>query len=385
MNRATEPERVQLHATFEALCLIESPTGRERTCANWVTSELASVGVDLEEDGAGPAAGSDSGNLYAHIPGRGSRSVMMCAHLDTVPLSAPVEPVLRDGGWENANAGILGADNKAAVAALIELARIVQSAPEPPEVGLELIFSVCEETGLNGAKQFDVSALRSDIGYVFDHASPLGEIVIASPSHQRIVAQIRGRAAHAGISPQDGRSAIAVAARAIAAMELGRLDAETTANIGTIAGGTAANVVPECCRLEGEVRGFDEGPLGEALTAVIDALQDAADDGECDLDLEVQRMFSGYRLKASEPAVRLASRALSAIGYEPTLIASGGGSDANAFRLAGFPVVNIANGTERPHEPGERVSADALEGGLDLAIALLSLAAGDGDEKMPAQ
>ncbi len=379
MNRATEPQRVQLHATFEALCLIESPTGRERTCANWVTSELASVGVDLEEDGAGPAAGSDSGNLYAWIPGRGPRSLMMCAHLDTVPLTAPVQPVLRDGGWQNANAGILGADNKAALAALIELARILQAAPEPPEVGLELIFTVCEETGLHGAGQFDVSALHSDFGYVFDHASPLGEIVIASPSQQQIVAQIRGRAAHAGISPEDGRSAIAVAARAIAVMALGRLDAETTANIGTISGGTAANVVPERCRLHGEVRGFDEGPLGEALTAIIDALQDAADDGECDLDLEIERIFSGYRLKPSEPAVQLASRALRTIGYEPTMIASGGGSDANAFRVAGFPVVNLANGTERPHEPGERVSAEALEGGLDLAITLMTLAAGAGE------
>jgi tripeptide aminopeptidase len=371
MTRASESERRRLHETFAALCRIESPTGSERACADWVTRELEAIGLRVTEDEAGPAAGSDSGNLYAHIPGRGPGSLMMCAHLDTVPLSAPVDPVLRDGGWENAHAGILGADNKAAVAALIELARRLQSADASPATGLELLFTVCEETGLHGAATFDITGLRSELGFVFDHASPIGEIVIASPTYQRVVAEIRGRAAHAGIRPEDGVSAIAAAAKAIAAMPLGRLDAGTTANIGTIAGGTARNVVPERCRIEGEVRGIDEPRLEHALTAVIDALQEAADAGACDLDLNVERVFSGYRAKPGDRAVQLAGRALRGIGYEPQLIASGGGSDANAFRRAGFECVCLANGTERNHEPGERVSVEALEAGLDLAIALI--------------
>ena len=164
---------------------------------------------------------------------------MMCAHLDTVQPTARIEPVFRDSGWVNANAGILGADNKAAVAALIELARIMQATPEPAEVGLELVFTVCEEACLRGASAFDVGRLRSDVGFVFDHASPLGEV--ASPTHQRISALFTGRAAHAGIRPEHGRSAIQAAAAAIAAMRLGRLDENTTANIGTIAGGTGAS------------------------------------------------------------------------------------------------------------------------------------------------
>lgn len=377
MIELTEGQRRQLHATFNELCRIESPTGRERDCANWVIGELATVGVDLEEDDAGPKAGSDTGNLYAHIPGTGPRSLMMCAHLDTVPPTAAVEPVFRDDGWENANAGILGADNKAAVAALVEFARILQAAPEPPEVGVELVFTVCEETGLHGAAAFDVRRLRSEVGFVFDHASPLGEIIVRSPTLHRISAVITGQAAHAGIRPEDGRSAIAAAASAIAAMPLGRLDSGTTANIGTIAGGTAINVVPEHCRIEGEVRGIEEAALDTALTTVIDAIQDAADRAECDLDLQVQRMFTGYSTKPTAPGVVLAAAALRAIGYEPSLISSGGGSDANAFRVAGFHCVNIANGTERAHEPGERVSGQALEGGLALALELLRAAAAD--------
>ena len=231
----SEGQRRQLHATFNELCRIESPTGHERACANWVIGEMATVGVDLEEDGAGPTAGSDTGNLYGSIAGTGPRSLMMCAHLDTVPPTAPVEPVFRDDGWENANPGILGADNKAAVAALVELAKTVQAAPEPPEVGVEFVFTVCEETGLHGAAAFDVGRLRSELGFVFDHASPLGEIIVRSPTLHRISAVITGQAAHAGIRPEDGRSAIAAAASAIAAMPLGRLDSGTTANIGTIA------------------------------------------------------------------------------------------------------------------------------------------------------
>ncbi len=374
MTRASETERRRLHETFATLCRIESPTGSERACADWITSELRSIGLEVSEDGAGSQTGSDAGNLYALIPGDGPNTLMMCAHMDTVPLSAPVDPVLRDGGWENANAGILGADNKSAVAALIELARRLARAVAPPPVGLELVFTVCEETGLHGAKAFDVGILRSKRGYVFDHASPYGEIVVASPTYERISAAIRGRAAHAGIRPELGVSAIAAAAKAIAAMPLGRLDAGTTANIGTIVGGTATNVVPELCRIEGEVRGLDEQRLHELLTELIDALQDAADAGACDLDVNVERMFSGYCAKAGEPAVALASRALRAIGYEPSLISTGGGSDANAFRRAGLECVCLANGTQRNHEPGERVSVEALEAGLDLALALLQCA-----------
>ena len=158
--------------------------------------------------------------------------------MDTVPLTAPVEPVRVDGGWTNAGEGILGADNKTAVAVMIELARRLTSARAgAPPVGVELLFTVCEEISLLGARAFDVGRLRSRFGYVFDHATPIGEIVIAAPTLHRIVAEFHGRAAHAGVRPEDGRSAIAAAARAIAAMRLGRLDPETTANVGTIAGG----------------------------------------------------------------------------------------------------------------------------------------------------
>jgi tripeptide aminopeptidase len=371
VRRATEAERERLHDTFAALCRIESPSGRERGVADWVTGELRGLGLEVQEDDVGPQVGSDAGNLLARLPGSGPDSILLCAHMDTVPLGAPVEPVRVDGGWTNAGEGILGADNKTAVAVIIELARRLTRLGAPPPVGIEMLFTVCEEISLLGARAFDASRLDSRFGYVFDHASPIGDIVLAAPTLHRMVAEFRGRAAHAGVRPEDGRSAIAAAARAIAAMRLGRLDPETTANVGTIEGGTAINVVPERCRVEAEVRSVDQARVEALATEMIDHMQDAADAAECDLDVTVERMIQGYRTRPKAVQVTVAEQALQACGYEPRHIITGGASDANAFEAAGLPCTNLADGTEHNHEPTERISVDALEGLLELAIALV--------------
>jgi tripeptide aminopeptidase len=371
VRRASEAERARLHETFAALCRIESPSGRERGVADWLTAQLRALGLEVNEDDSGPAAGSDAGNLLARIEGRGAGSVLLCAHMDTVPLAAAVEPVLVDGRWENANEGIIGADNKSAIAVILELARGAVAAGEPPPVGIEILFTVCEEVSLRGSREFDTSRLRSAFGYVFDHATPIGEIVVASPTHYRIVAELRGRAAHAGVRPEVGRSAVVAAANAIAAMRLGRLDAETTANVGLITGGSAINVIPERCRVEAEVRSLDADRASTVTTELVDHLQDAANAGECDLDVNVERMFAGYRTKSRAPQLAVAERALRACGYEPRHIDSGGASDANSFEADGFACTCLADGVEHNHEPGERVSASDLEMMLDIAITLV--------------
>jgi tripeptide aminopeptidase len=375
VRRASEAERERLHETFAALCRIPSPSGQERACADWVAAELDGMGLHVDEDASGAAAGSDTGNLLTRVAGRSDASILLCAHLDTVPPVAPIEPALVDGYWENANDGILGADNKSAVAMILELARRLSQAPQPPPVGIEILFTVCEETSLRGSREFDVTRLTSSFGYVFDHATPIGEIVVAAPSLYRIVAEFRGRAAHAGVRPEAGRSAVAAAARAIAALRLGRIDAETTANVGMIDGGTAINVVPERCRVEAEVRSVDEVKAEALTTETVDHFQDAANAGECDLDLTVEHMFSAFRTKPRAPQLAVAERALTACGYEPKQILSGGASDANSFEAAGFSCTNLADGTERNHEPGERISADALESLLEIGVVLVDEAA----------
>lgn len=380
--RVGELERRYLNGTFAELCRIESPSGRERACAERVIAELRALGITVHEDHAGTLLGTDCGNLLARIPAAdgdgplpqdvaGARSVLLCAHLDTVPLQAPVEPVLIDGGWENANAGILGADNKAAVAVLLALARHIGQAGSP--VAVELLFTVGEETALAGARAFDTSSLQSNFGYVFDHASPIGELVLDSPTHFRLQAAFRGAAAHAGTRPEEGRSAILAAARAITSLQLGRLDEHATVNVGTITGGTAMNVVPEHCSLVLEARALGDERADGLVAEIVDRIHQAANlaDCDCDVDVAVKRSCSGYQLAPSSPAVRAAERALRACGHEPVRISSGGASDANALFAQGLQTVNMANGTERNHEPGERVSVMALEQMLDVALALL--------------
>jgi tripeptide aminopeptidase len=336
------------------------------------------MGLDVEEDDAAGPAQAGAGNLLARITPRasvtgqpgGERWILLCAHLDTVEQTAPIDPVVVDGGWENANDGILGADNKAAVSVILEVAR--RATVEGTPVGIEILFTVAEENGLLGAAHFDASRLRSEFGYVFDHATPIGEVVTASPTYYRVGAEFHGRAAHAGIRPEEGRSAILAAALAIAAMPAGRIDAETTANVGSVTGGVGStNVVAERARLLAEARSIDPEKAETTVARMIDAITDGAATAECDVDITTKRLFSGYRQRPSSPAVVAAEGALRACGYEPRRIATGGGSDANALELAGLPCVNLANGTERNHEPTERVSVAALEGMLDVVLALL--------------
>ncbi len=375
MRPASAVERRHLNDTFARLCAIPSPFGSERACAEAVARELRTMGLGVEEDGVAGEVGAECGNLLARIPGRGERTILLCAHLDTVPEAGVIEPVVEDGGWVSAGDTILGADNKAAVAVILEVARRCMNPSHPPSpVGLELLFTVSEENALAGAKAFDVKALDSEWGYVFDHASPIGEIIVAAPTYYRFEAEFRGTPAHAGIRPEDGRSAVSAAARAICAMRLGRIDEETTANVGSIAGGAGGtNIVPARCRVVGETRSLDPAKADASIAELIAHIHDAANtpDCFCDVDVTTERLFEGYRQAPNAPSVLAAESALRACGYAPQRRSTGGGSDANAFIASGLQVTNLANGTERNHEPDERVAVAALEGMLDVTFALL--------------
>src|SRR4051812_44811618 len=268
MRPASDAERARLNDTFAALCRIASPFGHEGECSERVQGELRAMRIEAQEDAAG--------NLLARLPGRGERSILLCAHLDTVDDGGiPIDPVIVDGGWENANDGILGADNKAAVAVILELAR--RCSVEGSPVGLELLFTTGEENALEGAKEFDASKLQSDFGYVFDHATPIGEVVTASPTYFRLGAEFHGQAAHAGIRPEAGRSAILAAAQAIAHMPLGRIDEQTTANVGSIHGGAGSTKnLPERRRPLAQTRPPDPGPGQGGVSGIGGALPERA-------------------------------------------------------------------------------------------------------------
>jgi tripeptide aminopeptidase len=358
---------------FARLCEIASPTGQEREVADAVLDELRGLGVDVTEDASAVPAEAAAGNLIARVPGTGEGWTSFFAHLDTVPHEASIEVVRENGQFTSRGDTILGADNKAAVTVLMELA--ARHAAAQPPIGLELVFTVAEEDGLRGASELDISALRAPFGFVLDHATPIGEVIVSAPTYKRLIAEFIGQEAHAGINPEDGHSAIAAAAAAIAGMKLGRLDEETTANVGMIEGGTASNVVAGHCRILGEARSVDGERAATTIGQMVDACTWAAGEQGCDVDAQVIEMFRGYRLDPKSGAVRIAEEALRRTGYEPELVATGGGSDANALVASGYEAVLLANGTEANHTPDESVTETAIVEMLKVCEAAIEEAA----------
>ena len=333
-----------------------------------MTAELRGLGIEVTEDDRAGAARAGAGNLVARVPGTGEGWIAFCCHLDTVPHEAPIEVELDGDVYRSRGNTILGADNKAAVTVVCEL--LAHLAEEPAAVGVEALFTVAEEDGLRGAREFDLGGLRADRGFVLDHASPIGEVITSAPTYQRLVAEFEGVESHAGMRPEDGRSAIAAAASAIANMTLGRLDEETTTNVGVIAGGTASNVVAAHCRVEGEARSIDSARAAEEVGKLSEACALGASEHGCDVDVSIEELFRGYRTPKDSPALALAEAGLRRAGLEPARVATGGGSDANALILNGFDCVLLANGTLANHTPEERVEARELDRMLDVCLAI---------------
>ncbi len=360
----------RLVARFARLCEIPSITGDERAVADAVAAELTELGIEFHEDDSAEEARAGAGNLIARIPGREGAAgwAAFFAHLDTVPHEEPIRVVDDEGVLRSAGDTILGADNKAAVTVLMELG--AQLAEDPGPVGVELVFTVAEEQGLRGAAALDPSGLKSEIGFVFDHATPIGEVITAAPTYKKIMAEFRGVEAHAGIRPEAGRSAIEAATHAVATMELGRLDDETTANVGVIDGGTAPNVVAGVCRLQAEARSVDTGRAEEVAQRMIDACAWAAGEAGVDVDL-LMETYLGFSIPEDAAAVRVVEEACATIGVPSRCYSTGGGSDANALRSAGFDALLLANGTEANHTPDESVAISELVRMLEVCSAIV--------------
>ena len=360
---------------FLDLAAVPSPPGEEREVADRVGRYLRDLGLEPAEDAAGPAIGSSAGNLYARLEPTGAgEPLFLCAHLDTVPPADAIEPVVEDGIVRNARATVLGADNKAAVAVMLEAVRRLL-AERRRHGGVELVFTPKEEVGLLGAYAFDQSRLVARVGYVYDQAAPIGGVILGAPAGQLLELTFHGRAAHAGMEPEEGRSAIAAAARAIAEMRLGRIDDETTANVGEIAGGVAANIVPEWCRVVAEARSHDEAKLADLVQELQDAVTFAAGVVECEVETRIRRQYRAYRFARGDRAVSLAARALERCGFEPSFSLSGGAADANVFNERGLQCVNLANGMAEIHTPDEHIAVADLEAMVEVTLALVEAAA----------
>lgn len=369
-DAATTQELVDL---FVRLASIRSPSREEREMADSVAAFVRDAGFTVEEDDSAPVSGCACGNLIVRVPGRGEGTpVALCAHLDTVPTDAAPTVVVDNGVVRSDGRTVLGADDKAAVAALLMVLRDLGR--EAPAADVEVVFTPGEEIGLQGAKAMELGDLRSRLVCVFDSEGVPGTVICSAPSLKALVARFRGTAAHAGIEPEHGRSAVVAASRAVAAMELGRLDEETTANVGILRGGSAVNVVPERCEVFGEVRSRDEAKLARHLTQLLEACTVAAAEVGVDVDLDIEEHFRGYTWEDGSLPLRVVDAALAEAGIEARHIAGGGGSDSNVFNARGLDAITLGVGFERVHSPHESIRVERLGQVYTIAHAIVRAA-----------
>ncbi len=370
----------ELRDLFVSLAEIPSPSGEERAMADAVRRFVREIGWEAVEDESAAQTGCGCGNLVVRVAGCGGAGggtpIALCAHLDTVPLDHAPVAIVADDEVRSDGTTILGADDKAAVAVLLMLLRDLSA--EAPPAGVEVIFTAGEELALRGVRGLDIAGLAARAAFVLDSEGAPGAVITAAPTVKTFSATFHGVAAHAGIDPEGGRSAIVAAARAVAAMPLGRRDAETTANIGLVEGGSAINVIPAQCVMHGEARSRDAAKLAAQVAAMVQAVTAAAAEVGVDVEVDVREAYPGYEHAADALPLRIVAAALAETGLEARLIGGGGGSDGNIFNARGLPAATLGVGFEHVHSPQERIKVERL-GQLYTLVHALVRAAGRTD------
>ncbi|MGI6549204.1 MAG: M20/M25/M40 family metallo-hydrolase [Syntrophomonadales bacterium] len=355
---------------FMALVRIDSESGKEGAVRDFLCSRLQGMGMEVYEDEAGKALEGESGNLFAWKDGKvPGPSIFLSAHMDTVVPGKGVEPLLDDGVIRSAGDTILGGDDKAGIAAILEALQVIKerNLSHPP---LEVIFTVSEEQGLMGSKHLDFSRVRSKLGYVLDSGGDAGNIIIKAPTQNEFVLTVIGKAAHAGINPEEGLNAISLAAYAINHLDIGRIDEETTCNLGTIHGGRARNIVADRVEVKGEARSLSPAKLDALTNEIVTTFRQKVEEkgGRC--EVEVVHLYPMIDLDPEEPVVQIAARAARAMGKEPVLGRTGGGSDANIFNGMGIRCANLGIGMEKVHTTEEFITVNSL---VDSAQYILQI------------
>lgn len=356
--------------TFLELAAIDSLSFEERAAADFVIKYLAALNIECVEDGAGQIIGGNCGNLIARLPGTVTGpAIMLSAHLDTVAPGRGVMPIVKDGFVVSSGDTVLGADDKAGVAVILHAIKAL-AAGEYSHPEIIAVFTVAEEVGLKGSQALDLKKINAGACYVLDDSGPVGKITTKAPYQDYFGCTFTGRAAHAGIEPERGISAVLAAADAIGRMRLGRIDDETTANIGIISGGTAINVVPREAVIEGEARGHSLPVLDEQIAMMAKACTDSAKAAGAVCEVQTRRLYNGFSIEENELIVRTAIAAANRAGLRPSIGMSGGGSDTNVFNAAGIAAVNLSVGYDRVHTVDERISVDSLDNALKFVLAL---------------
>lgn len=363
-------------AEFYELIGITCSTRAEREVADIVKAKLAAIGLAVDEDDAGGKIGGNCGNVLGYLKGNvpSAQTLMLSAHLDSVEPCGGITPQLKDGIITSGGDTVLGGDDKAGVVGILEALRMIR------ETGvahgdIQVVFTVAEEGGLNGSKNIDKARLKADFGFVLDSSGSPGEIITAAPGQNNIKIVVKGKTAHAGIAPEEGINAIVVAGKALAALKQGRIDAETTANVGSIKGGQATNIVPDYVEIICEARSRNAEKLAVQTKHMADTFEQVAAANGAKAEITVKGVYEPYVLTADMPVVALARRAAESIGLSPDFMATGGGSDANFFNAYGVPSAVLAVGMSKVHTTAEYIKEADLYATAELVTALIKTVA----------
>jgi len=366
----------RLIESFMELVRIDSVSREERDLANFLIKKLEDLGLEIIVDQAGEKVKSNSGNIIARLKGNTNKAIpiMFSAHMDTVVPGKNIKPICDGEKIVSSGKTILGADDKAAIAALLEALHIIKE-KNISHGDIEIVFTICEEIGLHGAKNLDISDLNARMAFVLDCGGQVGEIISAAPSQNSLKIIIHGKSAHAGSNPEEGINAIQVAGFALSRMKLGRIDEETTTNIGIISGGKATNIIPDEVTLEGEVRSRNEEKLEKYTKKLKQIAEDTAQEFKAKAEVKINREYYCYNLATDDQVVKIAIKAAKDMGLQPLLCPSGGGSDANVFNKKGFPSVDLAIGMEKVHTVDEYILVKNLKNTAEYVLSIINTVA----------
>ena len=350
---------------------ISSPSTKEGAFAKILKAEMETMGFDVIIDDAGIKAKSDTGNLIARLKGtKDVDPIILCAHMDTVTPCKNIEPIIEDGIIKSAGNTILSADDKAGIVAILEGVKHVQE-NNIPHGDIEIIFTICEETGLLGSKYLDYSKVKSQMAFILDSGGDVGEVVVQGPAQNQIHAEFQGIAAHAGLSPEKGISAIQVASRAIDQMKLLRIDEETTANVGTISGGAATNIVADHVSVELEARSLNEEKLDKQTKHMVESIEKAAQDYNSKVDVRVENSYPVFTVDKDEAILQVLKKAMLKIDLNYNPSSTGGGSDTNIFNGKGIQTVTLGIGMKNAHSVDESIAIDDIVKSAELVAAII--------------
>ena len=363
-------------AEFKEVVAVPCHTLRERPVFEMLRAKLEALGFTVEEDDAGEKLGGNCGNLWAFLPGNkvGAVSVLLSAHMDGVEPCGGTTVVQKDGVLYSDGTTILGGDDKSGVVAILEGVRMLIE--ENAEHGdIQILFTIAEEGGVNGSRCMDRSKLKAQVAYALDGEGAPGEIVIGAPGQYRYKISVHGKKAHGGLEPEKGINAIMIAAKALAEVKrYGRIDEETTCNIGIIGGGVATNVVPDLVEIEGDVRSRNNEKLEAIREEVVSTICNAVEKYGAKITAEVEHKYSSFLIDTESTVVKLAKSACAMYGFAPDITQTGGGSDANFLNAYGVPCVILGTGMQNVHTVEEFIKEEDLYNSALMVYGILQAA-----------